>query len=112
MNTLSVSLKTFSAVIALVTLNVAAQPPPAEKPSGGATTPATAVGAQVSSGSVAARRTPKVALSGAVVEAARSSPWQLINPRAPGRFTDAYNNVSFDPVTGRGEGIRLFTISF
>jgi hypothetical protein len=40
------------------------------------------------------------------------NPLKLIDPRAPREMGDGYDNVSRDPVTGRAEGIRLFTITF
>ncbi len=40
------------------------------------------------------------------------NPLQLFNPLAPSRYGNGYENVVFDPRTGRGEGIALFTIKF
>ena len=40
------------------------------------------------------------------------NPLQLFNPFAPARYGSGYDNVVFDPRTGRGEGIALFTIKF
>jgi hypothetical protein len=39
-------------------------------------------------------------------------PLQLLNPFAPARYGDAFDNVSVDPVTGRAEGITVFAIRF
>ena len=103
-------MKTISLLSMLAAITASAQAPPIETAS--EASPPVAARAQVFSGDIATRRTPDVAFSGAIVEATRSNPLQLINPRAPRRFGDGYDNVSFDPITGRGQGIRLFTISF
>jgi hypothetical protein len=39
-------------------------------------------------------------------------PLQLINPFAPARYGDAFENVSINPLTGRPEGIVIFAIRF
>ena len=38
--------------------------------------------------------------------------WQLINPLAPAKYGDAYQNVTRHPLTGRPDGIVVFRISF
>ena len=103
-------MKTLS-LLALFAATALAQPPPADQSSGGKPSPI-AARAEVSSGGTAARRTPNVAFSGALVQATRVNPLQLINPIAPRRLGDGYNNLSYNPVTGQAQGIRLFTISF
>ena len=40
------------------------------------------------------------------------NPFQLFSPFAPARYGSGFENVVFDPRTGRGEGIALFTIKF
>jgi hypothetical protein len=40
------------------------------------------------------------------------NPLQLINPFAPARYGNAYDNVSINPLTGRPEGIAIFAIRF
>jgi hypothetical protein len=40
------------------------------------------------------------------------NPLQLINPFAPARYGNAFDNVSVNPLTGRPEGIVLFAIRF
>jgi hypothetical protein len=40
------------------------------------------------------------------------NPLQLINPFAPARYGNGYDNVSINPLTGRPEGIALFAIRF
>lgn len=36
-------------------------------------------------------------------------PWQLFNPLAPPEFGDGTQNLSVNPVTGRAEGVTLFS---
>jgi hypothetical protein len=56
---------------------------------------------------------PGVKLSSPLVEAMREgSIWQWVNPFAPARYGDGWANVSFDPVTGRGQGVKLVSIRF
>jgi hypothetical protein len=56
--------------------------------------------------------TPHHAASGVLVQAARTrNPIKLFDPRPePGH--DPYENVSRDPMTGRAQGIKLFSFSF
>jgi hypothetical protein len=37
-------------------------------------------------------------------------PWQLFNPLAPPEFGDGTQNLSVNPVTGRAEGVTLFSL--
>jgi hypothetical protein len=37
-------------------------------------------------------------------------PWQLLNPLAPPEYGDGTQNLSVNPVTGRAEGLTLFSI--
>jgi len=39
-------------------------------------------------------------------------PWQLFNPLAPPEFGDGTQNLSVNPVTGRAEGVTLFSLQF
>ena len=51
--------------------------------------------------------------SGVAVQATRvRNPLRLLDPRAPREMGDGNENVSRDPITGKAEGIRIFTISF
>ena len=107
-------MKIFLILISMSALTVTAQPPPADNPSDVSqpTTPAPELRA---SGMAGVARTQRAApkISGALVQAARNgNPAQMINPFAPQRFGDGYANVSVDPISGKGQGIRLFTISF
>jgi hypothetical protein len=43
--------------------------------------------------------------------ARRENPLQLINPVAPPPYT-SLDNVVLDPITGRGTGLKFFSISF
>jgi hypothetical protein len=40
------------------------------------------------------------------------NPLQLINPFAPARYGNAFDNVAVNPVTGRAEGIKIFAVKF
>lgn len=40
------------------------------------------------------------------------NPLQLINPFAPARYGNGFDNVSVNPTTGRVEGVNLFAIKF
>src|SRR4051794_19744669 len=63
------------------------------------------------SGGIVARTTPDKQTSGALVKAAQArNPAQLINPRAPKQYGTGWDNVSFDPITGHAQGIKLFAI--
>ncbi len=37
-------------------------------------------------------------------------PWQLFNPLAPPEYGDGTQNLSLNPVTGRAEGLTLFSL--
>jgi hypothetical protein len=51
--------------------------------------------------------------SGVLPQLARTdNPLQLINPFAPARYGDGTDNVVFNPVTNRPEGIALFSVRF
>ena len=99
---------------------VMAQPPPPERLSNGtipaAGAPPPASGTELRTKVPApvpppAAREPRT--SGAIPKAVRTpNPLKLIDPRAPREMGDGYDNVSRDPVTGRAEGIRLFTVTF
>jgi hypothetical protein len=39
-------------------------------------------------------------------------PWQLLNPLAPPEYGDGTEHLTFDPLTGRAQGISLFSIRF
>jgi hypothetical protein len=39
-------------------------------------------------------------------------PLQLLSPFAPLRYGDGFQNISVNPLTGRGEGINVFSIRF
>jgi len=54
------------------------------------------------------------ALSGAIPRAFRAgNPIQMFNPLAPAEYGTAEENVTFDPeASGKGNGIKLFSISF
>jgi hypothetical protein len=50
---------------------------------------------------------------GIIPQALRAdNPLQVINPFAPARYGSGWDNVTVDPVTGRGEGVAIFTIRF
>jgi hypothetical protein len=53
-------------------------------------------------------------VSGVIPRAIRGgNPLQMLNPRAPAKYGTAEDNVSLDPdVPGKGNGIKLFSISF
>jgi hypothetical protein len=53
-------------------------------------------------------------VSGVIPRAVRGGdPLQMLNPRAPAKYGTAEENVSLDPdVPGKGNGIKLFNISF
>ena len=54
-----------------------------------------------------------VTYSGVVPMISRTdNPLQLINPFAPARYGNGFDNVSVNPTTGRVEGINLFAIKF
>jgi hypothetical protein len=46
-------------------------------------------------------------LVGQAIESGR--PWQLLNPLAPPELGDGTQNLSVNPVTGRAEGVILFS---
>jgi hypothetical protein len=54
------------------------------------------------------------AVSGVIPRAIRGGhPLQMLNPFAPAKYGTAEESVSFDPdVPGKGNGIKLFSISF
>lgn len=105
-------LSLLAAFVALTAM--AQQPPPANKDPEKSSEPVAArveLRAREEARSSAAPRGPKV--SGALIQATRvDNPAQLINPRAPLRYGNGYDNVSIDPVTGRAQGIKLFVVSF
>jgi hypothetical protein len=39
-------------------------------------------------------------------------PLQLLNPFAPARYGDAFDNVTVNPLNGRAEGFNVFAIRF
>jgi len=39
-------------------------------------------------------------------------PLQLLNPLAPARYGDGSQNLAVDPLTGKPQGVTLFSISF
>ena len=53
-------------------------------------------------------------VSGVIPSAIRGgNPLQMLNPRAPARYGTAEENVVLDPdIPGRGDGIKLLSISF
>src|SRR5947208_1042146 len=52
-------------------------------------------------------------LDGAAVQAVRAdNPLQLFNPFAPPEYGRAEANVSWDPVSGKASGLKLFSIKF
>ena len=106
-------MKRLSILAAFVAATATAQPPPTTKGSD-VSEPNTAQAEMRASGvtqSPAAARTNTV--SGVFVQAARvRNPAQLINPRAPMRYGNGYDNVSIDPISGRAQGIKLFVINF
>ena len=52
-------------------------------------------------------------LDGIAVHAVRTdNPLQLLNPFAPPEYGRAEANVSWDPVTGKASGLKLFSIKF
>jgi hypothetical protein len=53
-------------------------------------------------------------VSGVIPRAIRGGhPLQMLNPFAPAKYGTAEESVSFDPdVPGKGNGIKLFSISF
>ena len=54
-----------------------------------------------------------VSYSGVLPQIKRAdNPWQLINPLAPAKYGDGYQNVTRHPLTGRPDGIAVFSISF
>ena len=51
--------------------------------------------------------------SGIMVQLIRAdNPLQLINPAAPARYGYAEQNLSRDLITGRANGLRLFSVRF
>ena len=40
------------------------------------------------------------------------NPLQLINPFAPARYGNGFDNASINPITGRIEGVNIFAIKF
>lgn len=40
------------------------------------------------------------------------NPLQLVNPAAPATYGSSEDNTVWDPVTGQGRGLKLFSISF
>jgi hypothetical protein len=54
-----------------------------------------------------------VSYSGVLPMLARTdNPLQLINPAAPARYGNGFDNVTIDPVTRRADGIAFFRINF
>ena len=53
-------------------------------------------------------------VSGVIPRAVRGGhPLQMLNPLAPAKYSTADESVAVDPdVAGRGDGIKLFSISF
>jgi hypothetical protein len=53
-------------------------------------------------------------VSGVIPRAIRGGdPLQMLNPRAPAQYGTAEENISLDPtVPGKGDGIKLLSISF
>ncbi|HMJ89545.1 MAG TPA: hypothetical protein VK530_06995 [Candidatus Acidoferrum sp.] len=98
-------------VFFLSALSVAAQPPPTDAPSD-VSEPVTSTEFVHSSGLLSGTKS-RERTSGALVNAARvKNPAQLLNPRAPKEFGDGWDNVSFDVITGQGQGLKLFAIHF
>lgn len=42
----------------------------------------------------------------------RRNPLQMVNPFAPPEYGDGFRNVSFDPRSGRSEGISVFAVHY
>ena len=40
------------------------------------------------------------------------NPLQIINPFAPARYGNGFDNLSVNPITGRIEGVNIFAIKF
>jgi hypothetical protein len=58
-------------------------------------------------------KNPNITYSGVVVQAVKSrNPLQLINPLAPANQGSSEANTVRDPITGRSEGLKLFSIAF
>lgn len=54
-----------------------------------------------------------VSYSGILIQLGKTdNPAQLINPAAPPAYGSPEDNTVWDPVTGEGRGLKLFSISF
>jgi len=54
-----------------------------------------------------------VTYSGIFVELIKADqPLQLINPAAPAEYGSSEDNTVINPMTGRGDGLKLFSIGF
>ena len=52
-------------------------------------------------------------LDGVAILAVRAdNPLQLVNPFAPAEYGRAEDNVTWDPVSGKASGLKLFSIKF
>ena len=55
----------------------------------------------------------KYLFSGAAIQAAKAkNPLQLVNPFAPAQYGSGFDNMEFDPTSGTGPTIKVFSIRF